>query len=126
MEAKKIHWKQALELLNDNKSINHDEIEFNEVIHIHDVIIFNKNGINVPEHLINYDDDNIDCSDIQEITLDDINSGKLIKILPAQIKLDTETENWIKKSDINYNELLSNLLRNFYQSIKTLPNKAAF
>jgi hypothetical protein len=126
MEAKKIQWKQAIELLNSNKTINQDEIEFNEIIHIHDVIIFNKNGINVPEHLINYDDENIDCSDIQEITLDDIKTGKLIKVLPAQIKLDTETENWIKKSNINYNELLSNLLKNFYQSIKTLPNKAAF
>jgi len=126
MKAKKIHWKKAIELLNNNKLISQDEIEFSEIIHIHDVIIFNKNGINVPEHLINYDDDNIDCSDIQEITLDDINSGKLIRVLPAQIKLDIETENWIKKSNINYNELLSNLLKNFYQSIKTLPNKAAF
>jgi len=125
MKAKKVHWKQAIELLNNNQLISQNEIEFNEMIHIHDVIIFNKNGINVPENLINYDDDNIDCSDIQEITLDDINSGKLIRVLPAQIKLDSETENWIKKSNINYNDLLSNLLKNFYQSIKSLPNKAA-
>lgn len=123
MKAKKIHWKQAIELLKNKKLVNQDEIEFNETIHILDVIIFNKNGINVPEHLINYDDDNIDCLDIQEITLDDLNTGKLIRVLPAQIKLDTETENWIKKSNINYNELLSNLLKNFYQSIKTLPKK---
>jgi len=126
MKAKKIHWKQAIELLKNKKTVNQDEIEFNEIIHINDVIIFNKNGINVPEHLINYDDDNIDCSDIQEINLNDINTGKLIRVLPAQIKLDTETENWLKNSNINYNELLSNLLKNFYQSIKTLPNNAAF
>ena len=126
METKKIHWRDALELFNNNKTIKQDEIEFNEIINIQNVIILNKNGINVPEHLINYDDENIDCSDIQEITLNDINSGKLIRILPAQIKLDSETENWIKKSNINYNELLSNLLRNFYQSIKILPeNKVA-
>lgn len=126
MKAKKIHWKQAIELLKNKITVNQDEIEFNEIIHINDVIIFNKNGINVPEHLINYDDDNIDCSDIQEINLNDINTGKLIRVLPAQIKLDTETENWLKNSNINYNELLSNLLKNFYQSIKTLPNNAAF
>jgi len=101
MEQSKIHWKKAIELLNQNKNINQDEIEFNEIIHIHNVIVFNKNGINVPEHLIDYDDENIDCSDIPEITLDDINSGKLIRVLPAHIKIDTETENWIKKSDIN-------------------------
>jgi len=126
MKAKKIHWKQAIELLKNKITVNQDEIEFNEIIHINDVIIFNNNGINVPEHLINYDDDNIDCSDIQEINLNDINTGKLIRVLPAQIKLDTETENWLKNSNINYNELLSNLLKNFYQSIKTLPNNAAF
>jgi len=126
MEQSKIHWKKAIELLNQNKNINQDEIEFNEIIHIHNVIIFNKNGINVPEHLINYDDENIDCSDIAEITLDDLNSGRLIRVLPAQVKIDSETENWIKKSNINYNELLSQLLKNFYQSIKTLPTKAAF
>jgi len=126
MKAKKIHWKQAIELLKNKITVNQDEIEFNEIIHINDVIIFNNNGINVPEHLIDYDDDNIDCSDIQEINLNDINTGKLIRVLPAQIKLDTETENWLKNSNINYNELLSNLLKNFYQSIKTLPNNAAF
>jgi hypothetical protein len=126
MEENKIHWKKAIELLNNNKIINQNEIEFNEVIHIHDVVIFNKNGITVPEDLINYDDEKIDCTDIQEITLDDIKTGKLIRVVPAQIKMDSETENWIKKSNINYNELLSNLLKSFYQSIKTLPNKAAF
>jgi len=126
MKAKIIHWKQAIELLKNKITVNQDEIEFNEIIHINDVIIFNNNGINVPEHLIDYDDDNIDCSDIQEINLNDINTGKLIRVLPAQIKLDTETENWLKNSNINYNELLSNLLKNFYQSIKTLPNNAAF
>ena len=125
MELQKIHWKKALDLLNNNTSIKQDQIIFNEIIPIQDVIVFNKKGINVPEHLINYDDENIDSSDIPEITIDDINSGKLIKVLPAQIKLDTEIENWIIKSNINYNDLLSNLLKNFYQSIKTLPNKVS-
>jgi len=126
MKTNKINWRVALEQLKENKRIYQDEIEFDEKIDISIVIIFNKNGIDVPEELIDYNDENIDCTDIPEITIEDINSGDLIKVLPAQIKIDTETENWIKKSNINYNELLSDLLRNFYQSIKTLPNKAAF
>ena len=125
MELQKLHWKQALDLLNNNKSFHQTEIEFGEMIPIQEVIIFNQHGITVPENLIDYDDENIDCSDIPEITVDDINTGKLIRVLPAQIKIDTETERWIKKSNINYNDLLSNLLKNFYQSLKTLPNKAA-
>lgn len=125
MEIQKIHWKKALELLNKNSSVKQYEIMFDEAIHIDNVMLFNKNGINVPEHLINYDDDSIDCSDIPEITIDDIKSGKLVKVLTAQIKVDSETENWINNSNINYNELLSKLLNNFYQSIKSLPGKAA-
>ncbi len=125
MESTKIHWKTALELLNNNQQIVGNEIVFEDSIHIKDVILFNKNGINVPEHLIDYDDDNIDCSDIQEITDEDINSGKLIRVLPAQLKIDAETENWMRKSKINYNELISNLLNNFYHSLKTLQTKAA-
>jgi len=80
MKPLKINWKKALELLNNNETINENDIEFDEIIHIANVIIFNQHGINVPEHLINYDDENIDCSDIPEITLEDINSGKLIRV----------------------------------------------
>jgi len=126
MEPTKIHWKKALELLTKNEKVIQEEIEFDEKIQIHSVIVFNKNGIDVPEHLIDYDDDAIDCSDIAEITQEDIASGKLVRVLPAHIKIDSETQNWITKSNINYNELLATLLKNFYQSIKTLPNKAAF
>ena len=126
MEKEKIHWKKALELLKKNITVQFEDIEFNEKIHIHNVIEFNKNNIDIPEHLINYDDNNIDCSDIPEITEIDINSEKLIRVLTAQIRIDTETEKWIKKSGINYNELLSKLLNNFHQSLKSLPNKAAF
>ena len=125
MEKNNIHWTKALELLKNNISVNQTDIEFDEIIHIHDVFEFNKNNIDVPEHLINYDDDNIDCSDIPEITNEDILSGKLVRVLTAKVKVDTETEKWIRKSKINYNELLSNLLNEFYQSIKILPNRAA-
>lgn len=75
----KIHWKKALELINNDISVIQKNIDFNnEIIHIHDVIILNSRGINVPEVLINYDDDNIDCSDIPEITIDDIKSKKML------------------------------------------------
>jgi hypothetical protein len=66
MEPTKIHWKKALELLTKNEKVIQEEIEFDEKIQIHSVIVFNKNGIDVPEHLIDYDDDAIDCSDIND------------------------------------------------------------
>ena len=126
MKKSNIYWKTALKKLSENEELAESDIDFkNETIHIQDVIIFEKYGIKVPEKLIVNDDEHIDCSDIPEITLNDIASGKLISVFPAQIIVDTETAEWIKKSKINYNELLSSVLRGFYQSIKSLPGKAA-
>ncbi len=126
MKKHKIHWTKALELLKNNISVQQNEIEINEKIHISNVIEFNKHNINIPEHFINYDDETIDCSDIPEITEEAIKAGKLIKVMTAKIKMNKETENWIKKSNINYNELLSNLLNNFHQSVTSLQKNAAF
>ena len=65
MEKLKIHYKKALEMLIKGEKVLQDEINFNnEQIHIKDVSLFNMNSIRVPERLIFYDDENIDCSDI--------------------------------------------------------------
>ncbi len=125
MEPQKIHWQKALDLLNDAILVKQEEIEFIEPIHIRDVIQFNKFGINIPENFIDYDDETIDCSDIAEITPEDIESGKLVKVLNAQIRIDADTANWLKTSNINYNDLLSELITGFYHSLKKLPKNAA-
>jgi len=126
MKGSGIYWKTALKKLLKNEIVAPVDINFKkDAIHIQDVILFERFGIKVPEELIVYEDENVDCSDIPEISKDDIDSGKLIRVIPAQIKVDPETAEWIKKSKINYNDLLSSLLHNFYQSIKSLPGKAA-
>ncbi len=126
MENSKIHYKKALEILKKGEKVLLQDIDFNnEQIHVKDVSLFNKNSIRVPENLIFYDDENIDCSDIPEITEKDIETGKIQWIELSEFPIDDEIRNWITKQNIKLNELLPYLLKNFYKTIKLTQKNAA-
>ena len=126
MENSKIHYKKALEILKKGEKVLLQDIDFNnEQIHVKDVSLFNKNSIRVPENLIFYDDENIDCSDIPEITEKDIETGKIQWIELSEFPIDDEIRNWITKQNIKLNELLPYLLKNFYKTIKLNQKNAA-
>ena len=72
-----------------------------------------------------YNDKTIDFSDITEITDKDITDGKIRWTVNADLPLDREVTEWIKKENININEFAAKLIRNFYESITSLPNNAA-
>ncbi len=120
MKLEKINWQKALQVLKNNQKIEDKNIIFDTPIHIHDVLFFNQKGIDIPEEFINYDDENIDCSDIPEITLEDVASNKLQRVLMAHIEIDNEIDTWIKENNINYEKLLSKLLKDFYTSQNSL------
>ncbi len=126
MGDSKIYYKLAIEMLKNGKSVLQSEINFNnEQIHVKDVRFLNKNSIRVPESQIFYDDDNIDCSDIPEITEKDIETGKIQWIDLSEFPIDDEIRNWITKQNIKLNELLPYLLKNFYKTIKLTKKNAA-
>jgi len=103
----KIYWEKALKLLNAGKKITQSEIDFKkEHIPVNEVVLFNEYKIRVPENLIFYDDDNIDCNEIPEITEDDIDSGKIQWIKMEEFPLDKEVRKWIINS--TFKKLLSN------------------
>ena len=78
METSKIHWLVAIELLKQGQKILQTDVDFNnELIPVKNVGFFNRHQIKIPESLIFYDDENIDCSDIPEITDEDLNTGKI-------------------------------------------------
>ena len=56
--------------------------------------------------------------------------GELItdekQIFDTSVKFDSEIQEWIKKDNINLSELIPELVRNFYQAMKKIQNKAAF
>jgi hypothetical protein len=126
MGKSKIYYKKAIEMLKTGKKIQQTEIDFNnEQIHIKYVSLLNENSIRVPENLIFYDDDNIDCSDIPEITENDIETGKIQWLELSEFPIDDEIRNWITKQNIKLNELLPYLLKNFYQTVKFTKKNAA-
>ena len=126
METKKISVEQAINLIKKDEYNSKYEIAFNDQkIDAFDAILLGKNGIEVPDELIEYDDDKIDYSDIPAITDEDIESGKIRWTINTELALEKEIADWIKKEDINVGEFAANLIRNFYKGMKSLPKNAA-
>ena len=126
MKKNKIYWKDAIELINKGSILNQSEIDFkNESIPIKSVGVLNQNNIRVPENLIFYDDNSLDCSDIPEITKEDIQNGNIQWINLMEFPIDKEIGLWIINHDIRLNELIPRLLNNFYQTMKSIQRNSA-
>ena len=68
--------------------------------------------------------------DEQFLLSQNINKSRLGKLLQGiyfieNMEIDDEVKEWIKKENVNIKELIPDLVRNFYQSIKKLRNNAA-
>lgn len=113
----KIYWKKTLDLIRNGKASIDKAIDFNnEMIHWKIVQEFNNSGIKVPQELIDYDDKNIDFSDISEVNNLSLNDGTYSISLP--VSLDEDIVIWLKHSKINYNKIINNYLRTFYDTLK--------
>ncbi len=47
-------------------------------------------------------------------------------VIPTELQLDDEIQLWIKGNNININELVRELIKNFYHTVKTVQKNAAF
>ena len=122
MDTKKIHWKTILKKIENGENLEGIEADFNnESILWKDAMILGKNGIEVPQELIDYDDENIDYSDIPPITDEAIKIGKIKWTINAELALEKEIADWIKAENININEFAAKLIRNFYDEMMSLP-----
>ena len=126
MKKNIISAKQAVELIKTGKFDSTFEIEFNKnMINPIDAILLGKKGINVPEELIEYEDDKIDYSDIPPLTDRELVKAQMNFTFNAEIHLEKEVTDWIKKENINLSEFAAKLIRSFYYGIKSLPKNAA-
>ncbi len=126
METKKTYWKDVLKKINNNLEIKDISIDFNnEKVEFKDVALLNRYGIEVPEEFIYYDDEKIDFSDDLDITDEDFETGKLIWNLKTSLPLDKELKEWIIREKIDINKLIVKLVKNFYETVKDFPKKAA-
>jgi hypothetical protein len=126
MNKIKINQIEAVKLLKEGKDISNYSIEFDDQkIEAIQAIELGKNNIIVPEHLIYYDDTTIDFSDDPDITKEDIESGKISWMVNTSLPLDKEIKEWIKKEKIDVDKLLTQLVTNFYETVKHIPKNAA-
>lgn len=127
-KLQKKYWKDAISVLKTGKNDTRFEIEFNnEIIDFKEVTLFNRFGYQVPEHLISYPDDSeIDFTDDADFTdtgyLENVYNGvDLTKVLP----IENEIKEWIKKEEIDVNQLAVRLIKNFYETVRNVHKKVA-
>ena len=69
MAAQTINQKKAVELLRGGQAVSDYQIHFNDdKVEALDAFLLRKNGVALPDHLVFYDDENIDFED--DIILD--------------------------------------------------------
>ncbi len=126
MKTSKISVDKAINLIKTDKFNSSIEIDFqNDKIDVFDAVLLGKNGIDVPEELIEYDDDKIDYSDIPKITKEDLITGKIKWTYKAEFPMRKEINDWVKHEKIDVNKLLGVLVENFYKTMKDINKNAA-
>ncbi len=127
MKNKNLNWKSVIKLINNGDKTDNITIEFDtEKILWKDAMLLGKSGFEVPDEYIDYDDENIDYSDNPAITQEDIDTGKIKWIYKAEIPIRQEINDWAKNEKIDMNTLLSDLVENFYKTVKNIHKNAAF
>ncbi len=126
METKTVNQQEAIKMLKSGMDISEYKVVFNdEKIEALYAILLGKNKIEVPEELIYYDDDAIDFSDDPDITDEDLETGKIVWSIKTSLPVDKELKDWIVKEKVDVDKLLIKLMRNFYETVKDFPKKAA-
>jgi hypothetical protein len=119
MAKQSINQKKAVELLRGGQSVTDYDIQFNdEKVEALDAYLLRKNGIELPDYFVYYDDESIDFDDDADITTEDFENEKLVRVLRAEVAVDKEIVDWVSQENVNVNQLLSNLMKDFYKTVK--------
>ena len=119
MAKQTINQQKAVELLRGGQTVGDYDMRFNDdKVEALDAFLLRKNGIALPDHLVFYDEDSIDFEDDADITTEDVEHEKLVQVLRAEIAIDIEIADWVSQGNINVNQLLSNLMKDFYKNAK--------
>ena len=122
----KNYWLNVIELLSKGIKPIIKEIDFNnEKISFKNVALLNRYDFRVPEHLIEYNDDKIDFSDNPDITDQEIKTLQVLKKVNATLPIDNEINEWLKTENVNINKLLTQLLKNFYETVQNVQKNIA-
>jgi hypothetical protein len=125
MSSLAINQKKAIELLKKGESVADYEIRFDdEKVEALDAFLLRKNGVFLPDSLVYYADDEIDFSDDPDITDTDFPTDRWVRVIRAEVVVDKEISDWVSDKHINMNHLLSSLVKDFYQNMKSVSSES--
>jgi hypothetical protein len=122
--SNQISVKEALRLISKGQFSSQMEVTFEGVdgIEALDAVALGEAGVDVPEHLIFYDDSTIVDDEAFDGPWEKIDSDieEEAKYLQIEMKLDPEIRNWINSNRIDVNSLVKKLLEDAYHTAKLM------
>ncbi|MBK8424806.1 MAG: hypothetical protein IPL27_01975 [Lewinellaceae bacterium] len=106
MSDKQINQRKALAILKKGESLGDYSIQLDETkVEALDAMLLRKNGIPLPDELVYYADEDIQFDDDAALTDEDLEHGKLVRVVHANVKIDNEIADWIHDSKIDLDVL---------------------
>jgi hypothetical protein len=100
-----------------NTYYNDDDIEYDEDI---DELVTTNGIIN-----LSWEEKAMRAKEYEEksakekaITTEDFENEKLVRVLRAEVAVDKEIADWVSQGNVNVNQLLTNLIKDFYKNAK--------
>lgn len=130
--SNQISAKEALRLISTGQFSSQMEVTFEGVdgVEALDAVVLGEAGVDVPEHLIFYDDSTIVEDEAFDGSWKKIDSDieEEARYLQIEMKLDPEIRNWINSNRIDVNLLVNKLIEDAYRTAKlvqkyTLANR---
>ena len=122
MIKSKISVSDALKKLELGESLNNYSIDWDRIkVESLDVLKLAKGGVVVPEEAIYYDDDDIEFDEEFEGDWEKIENDPIDELrmkTEVEIILNKDMKQWIDSRNIKLEELIENLLNNFYRTQK--------
>ncbi len=123
----KISVSEALKKIELGEQISDYLIDFERIkIESLDVMKLSKAGVSVPEEAIYYDEESIEHDEEFEGNWVQIDADPLMKKegeTEIKIQLKSEIKKWIESKNIQLDELVENLLDNFYKTQKIVTKE---
>jgi hypothetical protein len=127
MNQNRLSVSEALKRIESGQSIEGYSVDFERIkVEALDVMKLVKNGVEVPEDAIYYDDEDIiDDEDFdgswEMIDYDPLEGPP--NITEVRINLDSEVKSWLDKRDIKLDQLVEQLLNGFYSAHRMVKDQ---
>lgn len=126
MAKKIVNQQEMIRLLRAGEKPDLFQVEFNNTkVEALDALLLGKNGFLVPEELIWYDEERINYDDIPPMTDEDLETGRLVRVLTVKVPLEKAIIDWIKAEKIDLDKLVPDLIKKYYSSLAKMKKPAS-